>query len=170
MQNINAQVINTYDSYKEVETEVGFSNKELAMDVVKSLTCENFIIVSNTDRTIRLDLNQGPVISIDIDAQFISSSINYHHLVKSNDKGGISVGSAFGYEWKYTIRAITMSGQVNDVQHFSVTQPMMSRQAPKLSDKKAIKAHKELVETHYLRAKLKLSSFLNHYIHRLTNA
>ena len=166
MPNIKAKIKSTFDCYTEVETEVGFSNKELAMDVAKSLPCDGFTIVSSTDSTLRLDLNKGSVISIDIDAICVA---NNRHIVKSNDKGGISVGSAFGYQWKYTIKAITMSGQLNDIQHFWVTQPMMSRQAPELSNKKAIEAHKDLVESHYLRASIKLASFLNHYIHRLTN-
>jgi hypothetical protein len=166
MPNITAKIRSTFDSYTEVETEIGFSIRELAMDVAKSLTCDEFIIVSGTDSTLRLDLNKGPVISIDINAMLVE---NHRHIVKSNDRGGISVGSAFGYQWKCTIRAITMSGQVNDIQHFWVTQPMMSRQSPKLSKKKAIKEHKELVESHYLKASLKMASFLNHYIHRLTN-
>jgi hypothetical protein len=166
MPNITAKIRSTFDCYTEVETEIGFSNRELAMNVAKSLTCDGFIIVSGTDSTLRLDLKKGPVISIDINAMLIG---NNSHIVKSNDRGGISVGSAFGHKWKYTIRAITMSGQVNDIQHFWVTQPMMSRQAPKLSNQKAIEEHKDLVESHYLRAELKMASFLNHYIHRLTN-
>tara|TARA_B100000212_G_scaffold246684_1_gene188403 strand:+ start:4714 stop:5223 length:510 start_codon:yes stop_codon:yes gene_type:complete len=165
-----------YDNFKfSISTEYskGFywnvftDNTVSAQDIV-SVACKrsnkNLLYTNLNDNIGRIDLSESNIISIDFTIKEKKLGSNTSGYILNGDS---IYNSVWGNFWKVDMSAVTLFGNRNLIQSFGITQPMLSRHSPSLSERTVKLRHKSLVINHLENSIECITSYLDHFLSRL---